>query len=51
LPDCEKYITDHGRSEEKPGDFDGAGDLGILNNPIPGKRRAGSGAIFREKAD
>jgi hypothetical protein len=33
LPDFGQYITDYGWREGKPGNFDGAGDLDILNNP------------------
>jgi hypothetical protein len=33
LPDCGKYITGHGWREGNLGDFDGDGDLDILNKP------------------
>jgi hypothetical protein len=33
LPDSGKYIISHGWREGKLGDFDGDGDLDILNNP------------------
>jgi hypothetical protein len=33
LPDSGNYITGHGWHEGKLGDFDGDGDLDILNNP------------------
>jgi hypothetical protein len=33
LPDSGKYITGHGWREGKLGDFDGDGDLDILNKP------------------
>jgi hypothetical protein len=35
LPVSGQYITGHGRSEGKPGDFYGDGDLNLLNKPYP----------------